>query len=223
VLNTAARRGDNTSFVIWCDFGGVISAGLGRALDEVARQAGLPWPDIARAAATVADRMGLSGLQPLELGLMTQNEWGSSVADELAASTEAREVLCNFDRHYYRTRTLDQELLDGLERLRSDGVQLGMLTNSVLEWEPHRQRLLSGRPQFDYYLRSHEVGLAKPDPAIYALADSVLGVREAERVLIDDLAVNCAAAAASGWRTILHVDAPTTLAQLHRLVNGEAV
>ena len=218
---TAARGTDEATFVIWCDFGGVISANLDRALDDVARQAGIPWPQIARAAATVADEAGLHGLQPLELGIMTQHEWGSLVADELTASPRARDVLCNFDRHYYRTRTLDQDLLDGLEGLRGENVQLGMLTNSVLEWEPHRQTLLAGSAEFDYYLRSHEVGLAKPDPAIYTLADSVLGGSGARRILIDDLAVNCASAESHGWRAIRHVDAPSTLGELRRLLAGD--
>ncbi|MEX1079862.1 MAG: HAD family hydrolase [Homoserinimonas sp.] len=105
-------------------------------------------------------------------------------------------------------------MLEGLQLFRNRGLMLGMLTNSVLEREPHRAVLLAGTLTFDHYLRSHEVGIAKPDPAIYELADTLLGSTDSRRVLIDDLDVNCVAAEAHGWSAMRHRDAQTTLAQL---------
>ncbi len=50
-------------------------------------------------------------------------------------------------------------------------------------------------------LVSHELGLVKPDAAIYAAALRELGMSASEVIFFDDLAENVAGARAAGWRS----------------------
>lgn len=87
-------------------------------------------------------------------------------------------------------------------RERRDGIGLYFLSNMpapfarVLE---QRHGFLRG---FDGGVFSGDVGLIKPDPAIYALAEARLGLVPQRTVFIDDLADNVRAARARGWRAI---------------------
>jgi putative hydrolase of the HAD superfamily len=66
-------------------------------------------------------------------------------------------------------------------------------------------------------VRSHELGLAKPDPAIFAHADAVLPPGAGQALLIDDSADNCAAARRWGWQSIQHSDPGRTIGILQRM------
>ena len=66
---------------------------------------------------------------------------------------------------------------------------------------------------------SSEVGLRKPDPAIYALAAERVGVEPAACVYVDDLPGNLKPARALGMATVLHRgDARSTLAEVDALL-----
>jgi HAD superfamily hydrolase (TIGR01509 family) len=55
-------------------------------------------------------------------------------------------------------------------------------------------------PLFDQCVFSHEVGLAKPDPAIYRRVESLTGLPPERHLFTDDIAENVEAARACGWR-----------------------
>jgi len=65
---------------------------------------------------------------------------------------------------------------------------------------------------------SSEVGLRKPDPAIYELGAREIGLPPEACVFVDDLGGNLKPAAALGMATIKHVDAASTIAQLRELL-----
>ncbi len=202
--------------VVWSDFGGVLTAPVADAATAVAVAAGIPWHVLWDAVQQVAADEGLSGLGPLELGRMSQAEWGARVSDRLPRGTRSRVDLGAWGDHWYRRRTVNRELAAELTRIRSSGIPLGLLTNSVREWEPHRARILADGPPFDAFVRSHELGVAKPSPEIYRRAESLLPAAHGVPLLIDDVFENCAAASRRGWRAIHHVDTSRTLAALAR-------
>lgn len=84
---------------------------------------------------------------------------------------------------------------------RAAGIPTGLLSNSwgtgFYPWE----RLAA---HFDVQVISGEVGLRKPDPAIYHLAVERLGVPAEACVFVDDLPRNVAAATALGMAGITH-------------------
>ncbi len=96
------------------------------------------------------------------------------------------------------------------EELRAAGVKVALLSNSWGNTYP-RDRLDA---LFDPVVISSEVGLRKPEPAIYQLTVSRLGVPAGDVVLIDDAEPNLEGAARAALRTVLHTDAATTRSAL---------
>jgi putative hydrolase of the HAD superfamily len=204
--------------VVWCDFGGVLTPALGNAMHEVSEASGVDWAELWTAAGVVARDLGLSGLQPLELGRLSQAKWGARVSAALPAGVTSAVDLGLWGDYWYRNRPVNTELIAELERVSAAGVAVGMLTNSVLEWEPHRALMLAGVDVFTAHVRSHEIALAKPDPRIFAYADGLLPPGHGRALLVDDLAANCTAADAHGWIGLHHVDTETTIARLRALI-----
>jgi len=153
-------------------------------------------------------------MQPLERGLLTQQEWGARVTAALRPRYVPAAPLTRFGDYLYTGRVLNHALLAALGELGGRGVQIGLLTNSVREWEPHRAALMPDTELFTVQVKSHELGLCKPDPAIYRLAERAVGAAPGDCLLIDDDPLNCAAARARGWAAIRHETTPATLVQL---------
>ncbi|MGO4327604.1 HAD family hydrolase [Cupriavidus sp. 2TAF22] len=105
--------------------------------------------------------------------------------------------------------------VDLLRRLHAAQVPLFGLTNWSSETYPHARRMGDFLDVFRDILVSGEVGVAKPDPAIYRLMHARIGthlpgIAPQEMLFIDDNAANVAAAAALGWQTVHHVSAGET-------------
>ncbi len=99
--------------------------------------------------------------------------------------------------------------LSVLRSLRAEGYRLALLSNTnPIHIDEVRRRLGPfGYGEFarcfERIFYSYEMGLRKPDPAIYAAVDRELGIANpAEVLFIDDNAANIASAAAYGWRTL---------------------
>ncbi|GGL45898.1 HAD family hydrolase [Nocardia jinanensis] len=207
--------------VLWCDFGGVLTPPVTEAAARIARAAGIPWPVLWRAIDAVASDLGLRGMAPLERGLLSQAEWGSRV--EAALPIRPAIELGDWGEHWYRDRPVNTPLLAALARLRDSGVRIGMLTNSVREWEPYRERMLRDHVRvFDAVVRSHERAIAKPDPRIFAVAEEHLPSGGAA-LLLDDGAVNCRAARDFGWQAHLHRDSNDSVRLLARLARRDVL
>lgn len=103
-----------------------------------------------------------------------------------------------------------------VERLERRGIPLFAITNFGHElWAGFRPTA----PIFDRFediVVSGTEKLAKPDPAIFALAERRFRVPAAAMLFIDDNASNIAAARQSGWQVHHFVDAPTLAADLER-------
>lgn len=102
------------------------------------------------------------------------------------------------------------------ERIRSAGVRIGLLSNSWGTGMYPRERL---EACFDVQVISGEVGLRKPDPAIYELAADRLGVPPARCAFVDDLDRNVEAAEGLGMCGVVHGgDTPSTVERLRRFL-----
>jgi epoxide hydrolase-like predicted phosphatase len=98
-------------------------------------------------------------------------------------------------------------------RARAAGLRTALLSNS---WGNEYDRKLLDR-LFDTAVISGEVGLRKPEPEIYRLTASRLGVDPAQCVFVDDLAPNVRGAVAVGMVGVHHIDTETTVAELEAL------
>jgi putative hydrolase of the HAD superfamily len=100
---------------------------------------------------------------------------------------------------------------------RATGVRTGLLSNSWgLGYERDGWDTL-----FDAVVISGEVGLRKPDPAIYALAAQRLELPPEQIVFVDDLRPNVRAAVAAGMVGVQHVDVETTVSELEILFDTD--
>ncbi|WP_067822700.1 HAD-IA family hydrolase [Nocardia inohanensis] len=204
--------------VIWSDFGGVLTDPVPSVLDRVAAECAVPAAALLLACEAVAAAYGGDGLAPLELGALGEAEWGGLVTAALAPDWTPAADLGRFSEMWYRDRSFNAELYEALLHRRGARCRLAMLTNSVREWEPYRRALIPDAAGFEAILRSHEHGIRKPDPRIFRLAETHLGVAASSCLLIDDSADNCRAAETAGWQAIRHRENAETLERLDRVL-----
>jgi putative hydrolase of the HAD superfamily len=99
--------------------------------------------------------------------------------------------------------------LANLHQLRAKGYKLALLSNTnPIHIDKVRRLGPFGYGEFarcfERIFYSYEMGLRKPDPAIYAAVDRELGIdNPAEVLFIDDNSANIASAAKHGWGTLL--------------------
>jgi putative hydrolase of the HAD superfamily len=106
-----------------------------------------------------------------------------------------------------------------VERLRAGKrVKLGLLSNASRGWTA-RFRARGVADLFDDVVVSADVGLAKPDPAIFRLAAERLGVAPPACLMIDDQPQHLSGASAAGMRT--HLFAPRDLPALVARLEAE--
>jgi putative hydrolase of the HAD superfamily len=105
-------------------------------------------------------------------------------------------------------------MYDVLRRARAAGVRTCLLSNS---WGNSYPRESFGE-LFDGVVISSEVGLRKPDPAIFQHALDLLGLGPQECAFVDDIEHNVRAAADLGIAGVHHVDAAETVARLEGLL-----
>jgi putative hydrolase of the HAD superfamily len=149
----------------------------------------------------------------LEIGTWTPADFEVAVAAEMAAEGMVVEAAGLLNRMFGGFR-LVPEMHDLVARVRAGGIPTALVTNSFgVEYQRHDWPRL-----FDATVVSHEVGLRKPDPAIYDLALKRLGVEAADVVFVDDMQANIDAADAMGMATVLHVDHATTATALEELL-----
>ena len=93
-----------------------------------------------------------------------------------------------------------------VDDLRANGLRVGVLTNNVRELRSRWWDLVDFPSLFDDIVDSHEVGLRKPNAAIYHLALERLGAASERTAFLDDMLVNVNAARAVGMHGVLVED-----------------
>lgn len=111
--------------------------------------------------------------------------------------------------------------VSAIRKLRAAGLKVAALTNNWAN-EDQGSKMETLRGEFDAFIESTVVGLRKPDPRIYQLACSRLGVEPPHAAFLDDIGLNLKAAKALGMTTIKVVSLPDALAELGR-VTGVAL
>lgn len=149
---------------------------------------------------------------------------GRMTADEAFAAAGAR---LGLEGATVRALAEEAYLSDFNERmagfvrgLRARGVTVSALTNTL-----STEAELQSRPEFaglfDVVVSSHDVGLAKPDPAIFRVALDRLGVGAAEAVFVDDLIGHVEAARALGFTGVHFQTTEQALEELAAIFPGK--
>jgi putative hydrolase of the HAD superfamily len=110
--------------------------------------------------------------------------------------------------------------------LRDAGIRLGVLTNNVRELRERWWPMMDFANIFHDIVDSHEVGMRKPNPAIYRLALERLGAPAHRTAFLDDAASNVSAAIDVGIHGVVVDEDPTsavsTVRRLARLDDDRA-
>jgi putative hydrolase of the HAD superfamily len=112
----------------------------------------------------------------------------------------------------------DDRMVDAVRRVKASGRPTGLISNS---WGGVSYDRVQVDELFDSMVISGEVGLHKPEPAIFELGAEQLGVEPSECVFVDDLRENCEGAEAVGMTAILHRGPDGTIPELERLLGVE--
>ena len=190
------------------DFGGVLTTDIFVSFRKFCEAEGLD-PETVRDR-FLHDAEARRLLEELETGRLREAEFEPAFAAVLEVESERL-----IDRLFGGMEP-DEAMIDGVRAARAAGVRTGMLSNS---WGHDRYPEKQLTELFDAWVISGEVGLRKPDPAIYELAAERLGLPPEACVFVDDLPGNLKPARALGMATVVHRgDATATLAEVGELL-----
>ena len=158
------------------------------------------WAAIAKVPADEVARRLDGVFDGAEVGAVTLEEVHARLGDALGIGAgQVGELMELFWRVYLGTPNTG--LVQWARQLRPR-YKTGILSNSGVGAREREQAAYGYEDWMDVLVYSHEVGMMKPDPRIYALCCERLGVLPAQAVLVDDLAVNVAAARDAGLHAV---------------------
>jgi putative hydrolase of the HAD superfamily len=128
--------------------------------------------------------------------------------------------LKEFGDRFWGGDRLDKVLVDLIRGFQGE-YTTALLSNA---WDDLRPMLVNNwkiADAFDHIFISGEMGMAKPDPAIYRDAISRLAVAPAEVVFLDDFIENIEAAREAGWNAVHFRSREQALAELAEYLDNE--
>ncbi|WP_342342454.1 HAD-IA family hydrolase [Tsukamurella pseudospumae] len=208
---------------VWFDFGGVLSPSLPVLFRSYADRTGIS-PDVLRAAmAVVGNEYSMPALAPIELGIIDERSW---VGEVHAAISRAHPDIdlsrseLDFGRQWFDGHGVNEPVRRFALELIADGIDVGVLTNNVIEWEPYWRSMIGIDDVVTDLIDSCRVGMRKPDPAIFELAARRNEVDPEDCILVDDLEENCDSARRSGWTAVRFVDADQAVGDVEAALQG---
>jgi putative hydrolase of the HAD superfamily len=204
------------------DFGGVLTTPLSGSFAVFAERTGMSTAELGGALAAIVARDGAHPLYEMECGRLSEAEFVVGLERALLRQL-GREISCEgFSDALWSGLAPNRPMIDLMAGLRGEGYRMALVTNNVREWESRWRALAPVDDIFELVIDSAFVGVRKPDPEIYELALTGLGVAGEECLFVDDLERNCAAAGEFGMATVLYRDAQQARAEIRAALNGAA-
>lgn len=127
-----------------------------------------------------------------------------------------------------------QSLMDGVEKetvinnslveyvndLKAKGLKVACLSNGTHEWTLRVIQDHGLGELFETVVLSGDLGIVKPDPAIYTHALEELGVEASEAVFVDDRQVNVYAGESCGMKSVLFTTTSDFINSFEKLTNS---
>lgn len=160
-----------------------------------------------------------NAVHDLETGRISVADFEQRLATELAGDSADPGDVAPAEAAGMLTRMFagvrpDTTMIEVVRAARAGGVRTGLLSNSWgLDYPREGWDVL-----FDTVVISGEVGLRKPDPAIYSLAADRLGLPPEQVVFVDDLPPNVRGAVGVGMVGVRHTSVEATVGELEILL-----
>lgn len=197
--------------VIW-DLGGVLARTNDRApRTKLAHRLGMTYAELDAAV------FNSPSARQASLGEISVDRHWENVCAELNWPLQD---LAEFQRLFWGGDQLDLALVGYIRSLKP-AFKTGLLSNN---WSNLRH-LIENRWQvsdaFDTLVNSAEVGLLKPDPAIYQLTLERLGVQPEQAIFVDDFIENVQAARQLGWQAVQFQNPAQVRAELDAILEAQ--
>jgi epoxide hydrolase-like predicted phosphatase len=165
----------------------------------------------------MAERMG-DVWEAGGIGKVTEAEVNQALQERLGLDEQQVE---EFNRWLWREYlgTANTELIEYARGLRPR-YRTGILSNSFVGAREREQAAYGFEGLVDEIIYSHECGLSKPDPAIYALACKRLRVEPAQMVFVDDYGPCVDGARLAGIHAVLYQDNAQAIKDIEALLNA---
>ncbi len=197
------------------DFGGVLTTPLQDAMAQFAEEHGIELQDLVRAALRAYSGGDDDLVVRFETGDLTEAEFALAFARRLTDITGTEIAADRLVERLFGTLKLEDDMITAVERARSAGLKTALLSNSWgLGLYPREvlDRIC------DVIVISGEVGLRKPDPAIFTMTTEKLDLEPDVCVFVDDHPGHLKAAGEAGMTTVLHRTPRETISQLEELL-----
>ena len=152
----------------------------------------------------------------VDLGEVTQDQFNEYILDTLQISRDKKHLLEEVLNEEFN---IDKDLLKNITGLRRE-YKTGLISNFSNDLRPKIENEWAIGGAFDEIIISCEVGVIKPDPAIFNLMLDRLGVKADESVFIDDRIKNIDGAKKMGFHTIFFTDKEQALKELTRILQA---
>lgn len=197
------------------DFGGVLTTPLQDAMVDFAAEHNIELQDLVRAALRAYSGGEDDLVVRFETGQMGEAEFALAFAERLGEATGAEIEAEGLLERLFGTLKLEEGMIAAVERARNSGLKTALLSNSWgMGLYPRRtlDRIC------DVIVISGEVGLRKPDPAIFTMTTDQLSLEPETCVFVDDHPGHLKAAQAAGMTTVLHKTPRETISELEGLL-----
>jgi epoxide hydrolase-like predicted phosphatase len=165
------------------DLGGVIASH-----GTLAQEAGFIGKELGVSEEDALNAIKESNYLPAELGQEPSLEFWRRILQKLNMHHTDEATLASMRLWVEKVSMISQSMIDLVGELRKQ-YKVGLLSNTSMEYVEALGK--NGFfEHFDDVILSYEVGLRKPDPAIYKLAAERLGILPEQLIFVDDLNVN---------------------------------
>lgn len=173
------------------DLDGVVRTWDPRAVAHLEERYDLPTGSIA-----VAAFGDVQSLREAVTGRITDAEWRLGIAGRLSSvcGASAPSVVAEWSSP---AGTVDADVLTTLRLARRAGWRIGLLTNATSRLETDLARL-GLEDEFDAVINSADLGVAKPDVAVFERACAQFGVLPGQCLFVDDSVLNVEGALEAG-------------------------
>jgi putative hydrolase of the HAD superfamily len=150
-------------------------------------------------------------------GEISADDHKRSVLKSLGLPEDSME---EFGKGFWGGDRIDRKLVDFIRDLRADYTTV-LLSNAWDDLRPLLINVWKIADAFDHIFISAEMGLAKPDPAIYRAVIAEIGKEPSELVFVDDFIENIQAAREEGWNAVHFRSRETALDELAEYLDLE--